>query len=480
MGRFLIMLSGARPEILHRCPTEKIKFQSLGWAILITCAMATISMWFALTSALGFNPVASFPVALIWGFVIMGIDRWLVISMPIDGSRKFLIAVPRVLLALLLGSLISTPIVLRIFESEINNEISIIKAQRENTFLNSQQHGALVAQISQWTKTVGNFQNVVASGGAVQINPQSDPEWQTLNKQRSQELSLQATYYKEWQCQLYGVYKGVKCPKGDGPLANASKNSYDDATQQISDLTTQMHDRVLALQASDAHSQQIRLQQATSQLPSARAHLAAVTSENDALMKNFASTNSATNGVLIRLQALDQLSGNNPTLNSARLLLFLLFLVIECLPVTVKLLQKPGNYERILRIAESREFHEANRHYRDGVADLGPNLPGQRHEDPDDEVDEAIAARMARVWRNTPTRVTTSAGWETTQRTEPMTPAAAERPAPNPVSSALHRVMDTRKTVGFTQSRQTSRARGNDTGTNTDRDFDDEYDAHDF
>ena len=32
----------------------------------------------------------------------------------------------------------------------------------------------------------------------------------------------------------------------------------------------------------------------------------------------------------------------------ARILLFLLFLVIECLPVTVKLLQQPGNYEQIL------------------------------------------------------------------------------------------------------------------------------------
>ena len=52
----LVTLSGARPEILERCPTERIKFQSLGWAILITCGMATVSMWFALTSAMGFNP----------------------------------------------------------------------------------------------------------------------------------------------------------------------------------------------------------------------------------------------------------------------------------------------------------------------------------------------------------------------------------------------------------------------------------------
>ena len=144
MGKFLIALSGARPEILARCPTERVKFQSLGWAILITSAMATVSMWFALTSVMGFNAVLAFPVAVIWGLIIMGIDRWLVTSMPIDGSRKWAMAIPRVVLALLLGSLISTPIVLRIFQSEINNQISVIKEERAAAFLSSQQRSSVV------------------------------------------------------------------------------------------------------------------------------------------------------------------------------------------------------------------------------------------------------------------------------------------------------------------------------------------------
>src|SRR5947207_1427128 len=119
MKRLLIALSGAREEILERCPTERLKFQSLGWAILITSGIAVMSMWFALTSVLGLNPVLSFPIAVLWGLVIMGIDRWLVTSMQGGGSRKWAMALPRLVLALLLGSLISTPLVLRIFQSEI-------------------------------------------------------------------------------------------------------------------------------------------------------------------------------------------------------------------------------------------------------------------------------------------------------------------------------------------------------------------------
>src|SRR5215472_9413976 len=103
----LISLAGARPEILADCPTERIKFQSLGWALLITSGMATVSMWFALDNVLGLNVVAAFFGALLWGLIILGIDRWLITSMPPGSSRRFWIALPRVLLAILLGTLIS-------------------------------------------------------------------------------------------------------------------------------------------------------------------------------------------------------------------------------------------------------------------------------------------------------------------------------------------------------------------------------------
>src|SRR5690348_7805194 len=174
VGTFLITISGARPEVLERCPTERIKFQSLGWAILITSGMAIVSMWFALTSVMGFNPILSFPVAVLWGLIIMGIDRWLVTSMPLDGKRKFLIAAPRLVMAILLGSLISTPIVLRIFQSEINNQVSIIKQNNEAQFLTSQQRSSVQTRVTTWETKVNNLQQVIDSRGAVAINPAND------------------------------------------------------------------------------------------------------------------------------------------------------------------------------------------------------------------------------------------------------------------------------------------------------------------
>jgi hypothetical protein len=359
--KFLYSLSGVRPEILRQCPTERIKFESLGLAILITSSLATISMWFALTSAMGFNPFASVAPALVWGLIIMGIDRWLVTSMPPDGSRRLVIAIPRLALALLLGTLISTPFVLRIFQSEINAQITVMKQQRASAFLAQQEKSQVGQQVTYWRIDVANLQKVIDSGGEVPLNPSTDPQVQSLTKQRTAELALEQQYYHQWQCQLYG---GAGCPAGNGPLAQASETSYHQAAAQVTSLTAQIRQRENQLSATDTASKKSRYQQANSALPAAQQELNAAVARQNTLQQNFDAKNEATNGLLIRLEALNQLSGNNFTVNSARLLLFLLFLVIECLPVTVKLLQQPGNYEKILQAAAERELNDAKRAYR--------------------------------------------------------------------------------------------------------------------
>src|SRR5258708_711612 len=131
---FLSTIGGARTEILEQCPSEGIRFQSLGAAILVTSFIATISIWFALYSAMGASPFLAPIIALAWGGIILVIDRWLVSSIPISGPTRWAAALPRLLLAVLLGSIISTPIVLRVFESEINTQIALIKQQRAAAF----------------------------------------------------------------------------------------------------------------------------------------------------------------------------------------------------------------------------------------------------------------------------------------------------------------------------------------------------------
>lgn len=359
--QWLLSISGARADVLAQCESERVKFESLGWAILITSGLAMVSMWFALYSAMGVNPFAAVIPALAWGLVIMGIDRWLITSMPAEGRRRFSMAVPRLLLALLLGTLISTPLVLRIFQSEVNAQISVIKAQRASQFLQSQQRSQVGEQVTYWRNDVNRLQQVIDTGGQATTISATDPEIKELTAQRTDEIDLQQKYYREWQCQLYG---GPGCPAGNGQLSQASEQSYQQATQQINTIDNKILQRETQLSQQGAAAQKARLDQANVALPGAQNQLKLALARQNELQESFDAANEATNGLLIRLEALSQLSDNNFTVASARFLLFLLFLVIECLPVIVKLLQQPGNYEKILQIKRDRELSEAKRAYR--------------------------------------------------------------------------------------------------------------------
>jgi len=371
LGKLLITIAGAREEILSECPTERVKFQSLGWAILITSGIAAVSMWFALASALALNAVLALPLALLWGLVIMGIDRWLITSIPPRSSRRWAVAAPRLLLAVLLGSIISTPIVLRLFQPEINNEIAQIDTQRANAYLASQQHSQIAAKVNYWQAQVANLENVIDSRGQTPLNFSADPQIRSLTNQLNTWLGLEQTYYEQWQCQLYGIApNGSRCKPGNGPLAQNSHQAYEQAKQQVATINSEITARRNALSSNSATSAATRLQEAGNALPPAQAELQNYRTQQDNLRNQYEST-LPRNGLLIRLQALGQLSAGNVTLEMARFLIFLLFLVIECLPVTVKLMQRPGNYEQALEKASEYELRRVFRRIRasDGLPD---------------------------------------------------------------------------------------------------------------
>jgi hypothetical protein len=367
LRRLVLALSGADEEILEYVPSERTRFESLGWAILITSVMAMISMWFALATALSVNGIVAIPVAVFWGLVIMGIDRWLITSMPVDGRRKFAMAVPRVLLAILLGTLISTPLVLRIFQSEIDAQMAAMQQKNYSSFLSAQQSSQVNQQVTTYSNELQQLNTVINSHGAQTGNNAADPELVAYNKQLTQLqsqlthwTSLKATYYKNYICQLYG---GADCPKkGDGPAAKASYASYLQASQQVTSTQGQIgnvqgeiQQRDQVLNSTSASSQQQRYAEALNQRPLVQAEYNTAVQRKDQLQATFYAQNQAAHGILMRLEALSQLSSGNLTVAAARLLLFLLFLVIECLPVTVKLLQRPGQYEAALREAKKAE-----------------------------------------------------------------------------------------------------------------------------
>ncbi|GAA4235984.1 hypothetical protein FHR32_001059 [Streptosporangium album] len=350
----LIALSGARPEILRTCPTERGKFEGIGGAVLTTSVLAVVSMTFALNSALGVNIVVAVVVALLWGLAILSLDRWLVSTIKPDAPNRWTLAVPRILIAVVLGLVISTPLVLQVFKAEIDTQIAEMKQQRANTFAVRQEQGAVGKGVDQLRKEVADLQQVISSGGDIPLDLEQDPKIKALSVQRADGQKQADKHYKEWQCQLYGGPNCVK--KGNGPLAQESRRAYEKDKERIELLTRQIEGRKRELNATGEQAKETRLAAAKEALPKVQRQLDAAVEQQSWIQRSFTENNLATDGLLTRLRALNELTGKDFTLSMARLLLFALFLLIECLPVAVKLMQRPGVYDKALAFAERRDL----------------------------------------------------------------------------------------------------------------------------
>ena len=168
LGDGLAVLSGARPDVLEAVPGARAKFVALGGVLLSTGGLAVLSAAFAVHMALG----VWWPFALLlgvgWGFVIVNLDRMLLVGMAHDSSlkRNLLMAVPRVGLALVLGIVISTPLTLQIFHKEIDTQVVALQAEASDEFNQSLDDDARFAGLPELREKVATEQAVVASGGA--------------------------------------------------------------------------------------------------------------------------------------------------------------------------------------------------------------------------------------------------------------------------------------------------------------------------
>jgi Domain of unknown function (DUF4407) len=380
LGGVLIWLSGASGRVLDECPTDRGRYIGIGTAILVTATMAGVSLCFALVTALKVPLHLAVPFAVAWGIAILSLDRLFVVSLPRKGTRwaHVLRAVPRVLLALLIGFVISTPFVLQIFRPEIEHEITVLHAQQEQAYLASQQRSKLQQEITSDRKL--SDQLATQEGGGTAPTPPQDQQITRLTGELSQAEAQQGAAQQQEaadstqvSCQLYGHAPNSNCSgftnTGQGTVASddeaqlkAAKNQYQEATDTVNQLEGQIGG--LRIQAAQfiSNSEKSTAASAKAQLPQVAARLQTEINTQNAEMATFTSQNDNNGGLLIRMEALGALTAGNSTLEAARWLLFALFVAIDIMPVLVKVLLNLGpesNYDRLLDAEEKKQLRVA-------------------------------------------------------------------------------------------------------------------------
>ena len=123
--RAFFWLSGAGTETLEQCPAwEQRKYVAFGATVLVPCAFAFIACAYAL-STLTDNARVIYPVAAVWAFIILTIDRALLAGYRAYMSvfRKLSQFSLRLVVAMLMGITIAHPLVLLLFRDTISSVI---------------------------------------------------------------------------------------------------------------------------------------------------------------------------------------------------------------------------------------------------------------------------------------------------------------------------------------------------------------------
>jgi len=137
LNRFFWFCSGAHIATLEKYPTEQNKYTGIGATIFFTGLFAALSGGYAMYFVFkGDNLAVVFAIifGFLWGAAIFNMDRYIVASINKSAStnKQLLQATPRILLAIMIGMVISRPIELKIFDKEIKErlKVSYLNGQR--------------------------------------------------------------------------------------------------------------------------------------------------------------------------------------------------------------------------------------------------------------------------------------------------------------------------------------------------------------
>ncbi|MGA1838245.1 DUF4407 domain-containing protein [Herbiconiux sp. 11R-BC] len=349
-------LGGARLDVLQDAAGDRARFVAMGGVILSTALLSAVSAAFALKMAVGAPLAVAVIVGVFWGAIILNLDRLLIIGMAKQKgvARNIALALPRVVLALIIGTVISTPLTLQIFSAEINSEIQVMQAEQKAAFEERMAADPRFAAIPSLEESIASNQAIVDKG--LQTDLSSDPNYAaavaaTADAQKAFDAA-QTAYLAE----IDGT--GGTGVRGDGAVTASKLAAMQAAQTRLTAAQAAEQAAQTAAQSNLQSSAQSRLDAAKAQLATDQASLATAQNERATEQANYDSAVNNSAGLLSRLSALFRLGEANPLLNVAHIMIAALFVCIELLPVIVKVLANLGTptaYDRLVDVREDSE-----------------------------------------------------------------------------------------------------------------------------
>src|SRR5262252_1122132 len=306
LKRFFWFCSGADMAILRTwdCSTEHNTYAGIGATIVLTAVLASLSGGYALWTVFQSSPSA-ITFGLLWGILIFNLDRYIVMSLHKSRGgfgalcRQVATASPRLLLALLIASVITLPLELKIFEREILDQLERNHQRTLNADIQSLE--PKYSEIADLDK-----QNHLLTAAITAKEGQRNDAFQEVQGEAAGNRGT-----------------GIR---GAGPVWRQKTTFLAQLNQELHDLHAQNNAQIQRNQARIGALQKAR--------------------ETEIAQKTVILHDA--NGLLARLEVLHDLLQEHTTTAIAFGLIAAMFVVIETAPVVVKLLAKYGPYDAIV------------------------------------------------------------------------------------------------------------------------------------
>jgi len=326
--RFFVWSSGVSADILETVPTEKSKYFGIGGTIVFTALMAAFAGGYAFNTAFD-NTILSMFFGVFWGSLIFNLDRYIVSSFGVGDGKKtiskqeLIEASPRLVMAIILGFVISTPLELKLFEKEINAEISTQINITTNTIIRAGENDPILVRLR---TELDELNNNISNRN--KIIDEQRTSWESKNRDKNDEWNKGKFSGKVGKG---GYFEDLK------KEADNAEVKYNQINQDYSTLNQKDYARLDQINREIADRER-SLRESTEKQKT-------VIAQND--------------GLMARLKALNTLSQESISLMFAKWLITLLFIFIEIAPIMFKMMTERGPYDDIMdRIKHETKVRE--------------------------------------------------------------------------------------------------------------------------
>ena len=326
--KFLWWCAGADRQILLQCPmADRVKYGGIGGIVFCTGLLAAFSGGYAFYTifspkgdAVNLDPIDMASVigsalfAIIWGLIILNMDRFIVSSTGKgDGTdaitrKEFVQALPRIIIAIILGFAISSPLEVRILKTEINAELQ----NKQDDYLMS---------LNIKTDSITNLQMKNKKTDLSKVENEIKGIEQNFEKQRIEILDGR----KRLEDEIAGRIGSGK--SGEGPAAKAQKENLNKQEIELQDKKKAKESEITALKDRYA-----RINNEVDLLDKGR---------DEKYKKNQLIAHQL-DGLMERIHISHAIGGVVPWL------IFLVLLCIEAGPIFFKMMMNKGVYEYLV------------------------------------------------------------------------------------------------------------------------------------